>query len=169
MAKAPAAWHADPTTPFAKADVPLRDTDWTVSDTGRGPSLLSTAGRPAAVTAQAVLMQPPSRWNEDPKQPLSCTLTSDSLISWIRSMEAWVLPHLKGTDARSPIKTNAFEETYVRAKLGPETRYFSADGVLLPGPPTLAPNTPCTVLLSVKPYQMNGAVGLSLRVLAIQA
>ena len=122
-------------------------------------------GFPAAVACEAELLLAPHRWNEDPKQALQVTVASDALIKWVQDLEAWLEPQMKG-EARSAVRSNIFGETYVRAKITPETRFYNSTGERASKAP--GASTKCQFLLAPRPYTLNGAVGLSLRVLAIQ-
>ena len=142
------------------ATVDFDKADWTLTEKG-----LFHKGFPAAVACEAELLLAPHRWNEDPKQALQVTVSSDALIKWVRDLEAWLEPQMKG-EARSAVRSNIFGETFVRAKITPETRFYDSTGERVPKAP--GASTKCQFLLAPRPYTLNGAVGLSLRVLAIQ-
>ena len=166
MAKAPAAWHADPAAPFAKADGPTDFKSWELTSDGRG-LCLSTGSGPAIVLAKATLLKPPSRWNDDPKQSLTCCLQGDSLTKWLTALEEWVLPRIPGVgEVKSCVKTNQFYETFVRAKLGPETRFFDAAGAQKP---EFVEAREVWVMLSLRPYCFAGTKGVSVKALGLQA
>jgi len=142
---------------FASLD--FAEGDWTLTDKG-----LLYKGNQAAIACEAELLLGPHRWNDDPKQALQCTVSSDALVRFVQAMEAWLAPQMKG-EARSAVRSNIFGEHFVRAKVTPETRFFDVAGERTPGAPG-ASN--CRFLLAPRPYALNGAVGLSIRALAIQ-
>ena len=142
------------------ATVDFDKADWTLTEKG-----LFFKGFPAAVACEAELLLGPHRWNDDPKQSLQVTVTSDALVKWVQDLEAWLAPQMKG-EARSAVRSNIFGETFVRAKITPETRFYDSTGERAPKAP--GASTRCQFLLAPRPYTLNGAVGLSLRALAIQ-
>ena len=103
-----------------------------------GERVLLYKGVPAVLKATAQLIQEPRRWNDDPKQALTCTITGD-LVQWFLDVETWLAPQLKG-DFRSVVKPNLFGEQFVRAKLFEEARLFDTEG-------THSTNTPAAGFL----------------------
>ena len=72
-----------------------------------GPLLYK--GVPAVLKATAQLSQEPRRWNDDPKQALTCTITAPELVQWFLDLETWLAPQLKG-EFRSVVKPRLFGE-----------------------------------------------------------
>jgi hypothetical protein len=172
MAKSPAAWHADSQAPFAKADQPTNFERWTVVNepSGRALSLLNGSGTPAAVLARATMLKPPMRWNNDPTQPLTCTLQGDALAAFVAALEDWLLPKIPGAacEVKVNLKTNVWAESYMKIKLNQWTRHFDAQGTQLDAAEYHS-GLEVWVLLALKPYCLGNAKGLSLRALSVQA
>ena len=130
-----------------------------------GERVLLYKGVPAVLKATAQLSQEPRRWNDDPKQALTCTITAPELVQWFLDLETWLAPQLKG-EFRSVVKPNLFGEQFVRAKLFEETRLFDSEGTRTQTAPAAGAN--CQFLLQPKLYSLNGQTGVTIRVLAIQ-
>ena len=145
---------------FTDANKSFNAESWTVGDRA-----LLFKGVPAVLKCTAQLVQEPRRWNDDPKQTLTCTITSPELIEFVQGLEAWLLPQLKG-EAGSVIKSNLFGEQFVRGKLYDDTRLFDAKANWTQHAP--AAGTTCEFTLQPRVYALNGQAGLSIRVLAIQ-
>lgn len=174
MATAPAQWHADPAAPYVKADKPTDFERWeVVSDASkRGLALHSCLGQPALVTAKAKLRNPPGRWNNDPAATPTCTLEGKELIEFLKKLEDWLLPKIPGVgcEVRTCIRTNVFQEQFARAKVAKGVRYYDAQGHQLAKEPEFPPTgVEVWLLISLAPYCVGGAKGLSVRVLALQA
>jgi hypothetical protein len=168
MAKTPKEWHAADPSPYGKVNAKPDFGKWTVAQDSRGATFASNGKNGSMlVTVEAVMLRPPSRWNDDPRQPLSCALSSNDLASFILALEGWALPQMQGGESRSAVKDNVFAESFVRAKLVAETRHHDAEGAIVE--PTYSSQQPVVALLSIRPYSVSGAKGVSLRVLAIQA
>ena len=93
-------------------------------------------------------------------------LQGDQLTTWLRDIEDWALPKIVSREeAKTIVKMNVFQETYVRAKLSNATRFYNKNNEQTTQCPEAGE---VTCLLSAFVYRMNGLKGLSLRVLAIQ-
>lgn len=145
---------------YTDANAPFTPEFWATGD-----RVLLYRGVPAVIKCTAQLAQEPRRWNDDPKQALTCTIASPQLVEWVQSLEAWLAPQLKG-EFRSAAKANLFSEQFVRGKLLDDVRLFDAEGARTQNAP--ATGTMCQFLLQPRLYAMNGQTGVSIKVLAIQ-
>ena len=168
MAKTPTEWHATDTSPYGKVIAKSDFGKWAIAQDSRGATFASNGKNGSMiVTVEAVMLRPPSRWNDDPRQPLSCALSSNDLASYILALEGWALPQMQGGESRSAVKDNVFAESFVRAKLVAETSNYDAEGAIVEG--TYSSQQPVVALPSIRPYSVSGTKGVILRVLAIQA
>ena len=165
MSATPATWLADEAAPFAKVtDSPEK---WSVvaDASGRGLNLVTGSDLPACLVAKVSVTSPPSRWNDDPKQALTCCL-GGSIIKWLRTLEAFVIPKIPGVgEPRSCVKTNQFAETFTRAKLGPATRFYDKAGNRRD---QYEDAMEAYVLLTLRPYCFSGAKGISVKLIGFQ-
>ena len=145
---------------FTDANQSFNSDGWTLGD-----RVLLFKGVPAVLKCTAQLVQEPRRWNDDPKQTLTCTLTSPEFVKFVQDLVAWLTPQLKG-EVGSVLKTNLFGEQFVRGKLYDDTRLFTVSEQRTTSAP--AAGTTCQFTLQPRIYSLNGQAGLSIRVLAIQ-
>ena len=118
------------------------------------------------LVAKMATLSPPSRWNDDPKQGLTCTLQGAAVVKWLRALEEVALPKVPGVgDPRSCVKTNPFAETFVRAKLTPQTRFFDAAGKQQSA---YVDSVDVFVMLALRPYCFAGAKGMSVKLIGVQ-
>ena len=145
---------------FVDASASFKEEFWAAGD-----RVLLCKGVPAVLKVTAQLTQEPRRWNDDPKQALTCTITSPELVEFLQSLEVWLSPQLKG-EFRSVVKPNLFGEQLVRGKLFDDTRLFSGAGERTESAP--AAGATCQFLLQPRLYALNGQTGVTIRVLAVQ-
>ena len=165
---APQIWHTAATSPYARpcADCDFDALQWQVKENAGRFGICDVKGRPLVFTTTATLLSQPARWNDDPRQSLTVRLAGDELTKGLQALEDWALSKIPSRDeAKTVVKTNVFQESFVRAQLANATRFYSKDGVQSC---VCADNGPVTCLMSVVLYKMNGLKGLSLRLLAMQ-
>ena len=146
---------------FARASEGFNAADWKLTDKG-----LTYKDFPPTVVATAEMILPPTQWEGDQRASMYCNLTSPEVIRFISDLEAWLLPQLKG-DPRHAQKTNLFGESFLRAKIVPETRFHDQFGKRVEVPP--GANSTCRFLLSIRPYVVNGTKGAFIRAVGVQA
>ena len=164
---APQLWHENVNSPYLRPEsCDFDKLQWEVRESAGKTSIWIPGGGALVFTAKALLLGPPSRWNDDPRQALTVRLQGDQLTTWLRDIEDWALPKIVSREeAKTIVKTNVFQETYVRAKLSNATRFYNKNNEQTTQCPEAGE---VTCLLSAFVYRMNGLKGLSLRVLAIQ-
>ena len=170
MSRTPQQWYEEEPSVFHKPSLTNCDfANWEVKEGAKGPVIATPQGN-VSIVAKTIVRQQPSRWNDDPRAQLTIAFdATPELISFVRQLEDWALPKITGREEpRSVLRTNAFAETLLRAKITSYVRWFDREGNLLTAPPELPIGAPVYTLLSVSPYRVNGLKGLSIRALAVQ-
>ena len=92
---APQLWHENANSPYLRPEsCDFDKLQWEVRDSAGKTSIWIPGGGALVFTAKALLLGPPSRWNDDPRQALTVRLQGDQLTTWLRDIEDWALPKI---------------------------------------------------------------------------
>ena len=160
--------------PYAKVGDALDELQLQIREGPKGPGIASRKFGPSGLhfLAHGVLLDTPSRYQDNPQMPLNALISSQQLCEWLAgTVEPWVQEQQsRGREEfKSCVRINSWAEQSVRLKITPMSRFYDKSGVPIKGPiPEMAANDPCTVLICAQLYRMNGFYGLSLRLNSLQ-
>jgi hypothetical protein len=123
-------------------------------------------GNKIAFTAKCVVLDAPSRYEDNPKNALTVQLAGDELLAFMKSLEDLLQGCVKDAEQRESAKSNIFGETFIRAKVSDFLRVWEGETRTDEGFPK--PGSEVLVMGTAKPYIMAGKWGITATIFQIQ-
>ena len=138
---------------------------WRIEKTQYGFQLHDAKNADVRWLGKVDIAGPPKRYRDDATQPRQLELRSEELTTFLKTVVQTTEAKL-GAPVASPIKTNMFGESFVRAKEYPQTRWQGPNNEQVE--PETFDDGEAWVMIRATPYNVNGTQGISVRLLAIQ-
>ena len=123
-------------------------------------------GNKIAFTSKCVVLDAPSRYEDNPKNQPTVQLAGGELLEFVKSLEDLLQGCVKDAEQRESAKSNIFGETFIRAKVSDFLRVWEGETRTDKGFPK--PGSEVFVMGTAKPYIMAGKWGVTLTVFQIQ-
>lgn len=169
--KSIAQWHAAEKAFYFRPGASLDEVKGEVIRTAKGPQIQVPIVRFAgniSFTAKVKILCEPSRFQDDPKNPLSVMVGGEDFMDWIAECERKVAEGVGETARLKPLEhSNVFGDRFCRGKLHSEVRYFDAADKRCEPMQSLK-DAEVLIMGQLKPWLMHGEWGLSFRIFQIQ-
>ena len=165
-----AQWHARQPAWYFRHGAPLDEIKAEFIKGTRGNEIsisgIPRFGNKIAFTANCVVLDTPSRYEDNLKNQPTVQLAGDELLAFVKSLEDLLQGCVKDAEQRESAKSNIFGETFVRAKVSDFLRVWEGGKRTDEGFPK--PGSEVLVMGTAKPYVMAGRWGLTVTIFQIQ-